>query len=105
MAHPTSSTETAPILCKSESLPTPKPALVNISQVNGHLVLLHAFAELKNQVEKLHQSVSHMPAQPDKRWAWFVAMSVERSVFSPPYFCLDDVSFSTTADLTFGVIN
>jgi hypothetical protein len=53
--------------------------LVNISQVKGHLVLLNAFAELKKQVEGLQELIPHMPDDLEKRWAWFVALAVERS--------------------------
>ncbi|KAF8816814.1 hypothetical protein BYT27DRAFT_7333232 [Phlegmacium glaucopus] len=52
--------------------------LVNISQVKGHLALLHAFAELKKQVEGLQEAIPHMPADLERRWAWFVALAVER---------------------------
>ena len=61
-------------------LRTSKP-LVNLSQVKGHLALLHAFTELKKQVEGLEETaVPHMPVDPERRWAWFVSLAVERSV-------------------------
>lgn len=59
---------------------TSKP-LVKISQVKGHLALLHAFAELKKQVEGLEEPIPQMPADLERRWAWFVALAVERSVY------------------------
>ena len=53
---------------------------MNISQLKGHLVLLHAFAELKRQVEGLQERIPEMPADLERRWAWFIALAVERSV-------------------------
>ncbi|KIJ93443.1 hypothetical protein K443DRAFT_135047 [Laccaria amethystina LaAM-08-1] len=57
--------------------------LVNIPQVQGHLALLHAFAQLRTEIEVLEVSltdtmISDMPADKEKRWAWFVALAVER---------------------------
>lgn len=61
-------------------LRTSKP-LVNLSQVKNHLALLHAFTELKKQVEGLEEAaVPHMPMDLEGRWAWFVSLAVERSV-------------------------
>ena len=84
----------------SQCIPEP---LVNISQVKGHLALLHAFVELKKQVEELQEAIPQMPADLEKRWAWFVGLAVERSVSIclPGYFRLH-LPF-LTADLTFGV--
>jgi len=69
---------TAPTQFNIGSRLTPEP-LVNISQVKGHLALLHAFAELKKQVEE-QEAIPHMPADLERRWTWFVALAVERSV-------------------------
>ncbi|KAF8816815.1 hypothetical protein BYT27DRAFT_7206959 [Phlegmacium glaucopus] len=52
--------------------------LVNISLVKGHLALLHAFADLKKHVEGLQEAIPQMPADLERRWAWFVALAVER---------------------------
>ena len=94
-------TYSAPTQFNIGSLRTPEP-LVNLSQIKGHLVLLHAFAELKKQVEELREPIPDMPADLERRWAWFVAMAVERfvSVHVPATFALHDLSI---ADLTFGV--
>ncbi|KIM42769.1 hypothetical protein M413DRAFT_38911, partial [Hebeloma cylindrosporum] len=52
--------------------------LVRIVEVKGHLALLHAFSELKNQVNVLEVPVPHVPADNERKWAWFVALAVER---------------------------
>ena len=57
--------------------------LVNIPQVQGHLALLHAFAQLRTEIEVSEVSLTgakipDMPADKEKRWAWFVALAVER---------------------------
>ncbi|KAK7442082.1 hypothetical protein VKT23_016357 [Stygiomarasmius scandens] len=62
------------------------PQLVSAAEVQGHLALLHAFAEFKAKVDNLlgedaseHVSVSSlMPQDKEKRWAWFVGLAVER---------------------------
>ena len=72
-------TYTAPTQFNIGVLRTSEP-LVNVSQVKGHLALLHAFAELKKQVEGLQEPIPQMPADLERRWAWFVALAVERSV-------------------------
>ena len=60
--------------------------LVRIVKVKGHLALLHAFSELKNQVDALEVSVPpHVPADKEKKWAWFVALAVERCVIFPRF--------------------
>ena len=76
---------------------------MNISQIKGHLALLHAFAELKKQVEGLEDFIPQMPADLKIRWAWFVALAVERSVstHSSRYSRIEDILFFA-ADLTFG---
>ncbi|KAJ6565016.1 hypothetical protein DFH09DRAFT_919796 [Mycena vulgaris] len=52
---------------------------VNTHQLKDHLVLLHAFAELKNEVEGLGDGqIRHMPADKARRWTWFVGLAVER---------------------------
>ena len=70
---------------------TPEP-LVNISQIKAHLALLHAFAEFKRQVEGLQEeTIPHkMPADLERRWAWFVALAVQRSV---SIYCDIDISY------------
>ena len=56
--------------------------LVNIPQVQGHLALLHAFAQLRTEIEvsevSLTGTIPDMPTDKEKRWAWFVALAVER---------------------------
>ena len=89
------------------------PALVNISQIKAHLVLLHAFAELKNEVERLQESMiplalmaaPDLRVQVEKRWAWFVALAVLRSVLQ--VMCCDPGNFRIyvfffLVDLTLG---
>jgi hypothetical protein len=61
---------------------TPKP-LVGIPEVKGHLALLHAFAELKTQVNAIPTSSSFFSngsSYPDAKWAWFVGLAAERLV-------------------------
>ncbi|KAF9461936.1 hypothetical protein BDZ94DRAFT_769324 [Collybia nuda] len=58
-------------------------ALVNVSNVKSHLVLLHAFATLRLMVDSLEQSsmpvwLDKMPEDKGKRWAWFIGRAVER---------------------------
>ena len=72
-------TYTAPTQFNIGARRTSEP-LVNISQLKGHLALLHAFAELKRQVEGLQERIPEMPADLERRWAWFIALAVERSV-------------------------
>ena len=97
-------TYTAPTRFNIGSQRTSEP-LVNMSQVKGHLALLHAFAELKKQVEGLQEAIDipHMPADLERRWAWFVAMAVERSA---PMFMgrchLNNLYLSLAIDLIFG---
>jgi hypothetical protein len=60
-------------------------ALVDSAQLKGHLALLHAFAELRKQVDGLdkHAQTEHQVLIPDdkeRRWAWFVGLAVERLV-------------------------
>ena len=102
---------------------TPEP-LVKISQIKAHLVLLHAFAELKNEVEglqeleegtilgpQLEMSADHerswaspqMPVDLERKWPWFVGLAVQRSVLiccDPGYFHI--YIFFFVVDLTFG---
>ena len=74
-------TYTAPTQFNIGSQLTPEP-LVNISQIKAHLALLHAFAELKKEVEGLKEgTIPQIPADIERRWPWFVALAVERSVF------------------------
>ncbi|KAJ7700855.1 hypothetical protein B0H17DRAFT_925014 [Mycena rosella] len=52
---------------------------VSVPQIKDHLALLHAFAELKLKVEGMADfGVSHLPSDQERRWAWFVGLSVER---------------------------
>ncbi|TFK20550.1 hypothetical protein FA15DRAFT_720164, partial [Coprinopsis marcescibilis] len=52
--------------------------LVTIPQVKGHLAMLNAFAELKDDVNAWPDNIPNMPFNSKKRWAWFVNMAVER---------------------------
>ena len=73
-------TYTTPTQFSIGSQLTPEP-LVNISQNKSHLALLHAFAEFKKEVEGLKEgTIPQMPADLERRWAWFVALAVQRSV-------------------------
>ena len=82
---------------------TPEP-LLNISQIKAHLALLHSFAEFRKEVEGLLEgTISHMPTDLERRWAWFVSLAVQRSVFiccDPKYFHVYILFF--IVDLTFG---
>ena len=74
-------TYTAPTRFSIGSQLTPEP-LVNISQIKAHLALLHAFAEFKKEVEGLQEgAIPQMPVDLERRWAWFIALAVQRSVF------------------------
>ena len=86
-------TYTAPTQFNIGILRTSEP-LVNISQIKSHLALLHAFAQLKKQVEGLEDLIPQMP-DPERRWSWFVALAVERSVSThfPRYFRVDHILF------------
>lgn len=58
-------------------------ALVNTSNVKGHLTLLQAFASLRSTVDGLEPNsmgvwLDQMPEDKDKRWTWFVGRAVER---------------------------
>ncbi|KAF8165958.1 hypothetical protein B0H34DRAFT_648995 [Crassisporium funariophilum] len=68
---------TAPTRFAIGSSRTDEP-LVKIPQVKDHLALLHAFAELRKQVEGLQIKIPNMPQDKERRWNWFVALSVER---------------------------
>jgi hypothetical protein len=73
-------TYTAPTKFSIGSQLTPGP-LVNIAQIKAHLALLHAFAEFKKEVEGLQEgTIPQMPADLERRWAWFVSLAVQRSV-------------------------
>lgn len=83
-----------PELPKSEALPpyefpqkfsigthTIEGPLVTVSQVKGHLALLHAFAELRLRVEGMDPDKSMIPQMPkdkERRWGWYVGLAVER---------------------------
>jgi hypothetical protein len=58
-------------------------ALVNTSNVIGHLTLLRAFSTLRSTVDGLEQNrmrvwLDQMPEDKDRRWTWFVGRAVER---------------------------
>jgi len=56
-------------------------SLVKISEIKGHLALLHAFAELKKQVDGDEATVQVAPnvtLDRERRWGWFVGVAVER---------------------------
>ena len=94
---------TAPTQFNIGSQLTPE-TLVKISQIKAHLVLLHAFAELKNEVEGLQEgTIPQMSADLDGRWLWFVGLAVQRSVLiycDPGYFHI--YIFFFVVDLTLG---
>ena len=96
-------TYTAPTQFSIGSQLTPEP-LVNISQIKAHLALLHAFAELKNEVEGLQEgTIPQMSADLEGRWLWFVGLAVQRSVLiycDSGYFHI--YVFFFIVDLTFG---
>ena len=74
-------TYTAPTKFRIGSQLTPEP-LVTIAQIKAHLALLHAFAEFKRKVEGLQEgTIQQMPADLKRKWAWFVSLAVQRSVF------------------------
>ncbi|KAF8076953.1 hypothetical protein FPV67DRAFT_1473294 [Lyophyllum atratum] len=56
--------------------------LVFVSEVRGHLALLHAFATLRWQVDAYditaQWAVPFVPQDTDMKWAWFVGLAVER---------------------------
>lgn len=52
--------------------------LVSILQIKGHLALLHAFAQLRKEVETVDFSMPDIPPEKERKWAWFVALAVER---------------------------
>ena len=80
---------TAPTQFNIGSQLTPEP-LVKISQIEAHLALLHAFAELKNEVEGLQEgTIPQMSVDLERRWPWFVGLAVQRSVF----ICCDPFIF------------
>jgi len=56
---------------------------VKIPEIKGHLALLHAFAELKKQVDGDKVTVQVAPnvtLNRERRWTWFVGVAVERYV-------------------------
>lgn len=59
---------------------TPGP-LVSVSELKGHIALLHAFSELKKTVEASDiNPFLKTPSQSlhDAKWTWFVGIAVER---------------------------
>jgi hypothetical protein len=101
-------TYTAPTRFSIGSHLTPEP-LVNISQIKAHLALLHSFAEFKKEVEGLLEgTIPHMPADLERRWAWFVSLAVQRSVFQVICCdpgCFHGYIFFFIVDLTFGAMH
>ncbi|KAG6915915.1 hypothetical protein DXG01_009285 [Tephrocybe rancida] len=59
-----------------------KAPLITSNQVKNHLGLLYAFATLKTRVEGINaernEEIPFLPQDPERRWAWFVALAVER---------------------------
>ncbi|KZV73874.1 hypothetical protein PENSPDRAFT_251450 [Peniophora sp. CONT] len=59
-------------------------SLVQIKDLKLHLALLHAFAELRTQVEnQTGDAAAYFPQEaqqlsPERRWTWFVHLAVER---------------------------
>ncbi|KAH6879916.1 hypothetical protein BKA70DRAFT_196508 [Coprinopsis sp. MPI-PUGE-AT-0042] len=51
---------------------------VTLAQIKGHLALLNAFADLKRAVAACQDPIPQMPADVEKRWAWFVNLAAER---------------------------
>lgn len=52
---------------------------VHVPQIKDHLALLHAFSELKIQVEGLPDAdIPLLPSDKERRWACFVGFAVER---------------------------
>jgi len=69
--------------------------LVKISEIKGHLTLLHVFAELKKQVDGDEATVQVAPnvsLDRERRWTWFVGVAVERYV--PNNYSLHCLSYS-----------
>ncbi|TFK33265.1 hypothetical protein BDQ12DRAFT_738868 [Crucibulum laeve] len=56
--------------------------LVGVPEIKAHLAVLHGFSELKAQVDVLGSGdqvrLPDMPADKDRRWTWFVGLSLER---------------------------
>jgi hypothetical protein len=53
--------------------------LVSVQQILGHLTLLHAFAELKNEVDAVAtETILGVTLSKEQRWSWFVGCAVER---------------------------
>ena len=52
--------------------------LVDIPSIKGHLALLRAFADLKEQVEGTAFEIPYVPEDGEAKWAWFVGMAAER---------------------------
>ncbi|KAJ7909271.1 hypothetical protein B0H13DRAFT_1714935 [Mycena leptocephala] len=52
---------------------------VTTAQIKDHLALLNAFANLRSKVETMPaEQFPFLPSAPDRRWAWFVGLAVER---------------------------
>ncbi|KAJ7908144.1 hypothetical protein B0H13DRAFT_2662147 [Mycena leptocephala] len=52
---------------------------VTTAQIKDHLALLTAFANLRSKVETMPaEQFPFLPSAPDRRWAWFVGLAVER---------------------------
>ena len=58
-----------------------KAPFVTISEIQGHLALLRALAELKQVVIEYKDDgspIPHMPGGAERRWTWFVNLASER---------------------------
>lgn len=54
---------------------------VTAIQLKAHLALLHEFSELKQQIVQGRASNSLLTQKdPERRWAWFVGLAIERCV-------------------------
>lgn len=60
------------------------PPLVTTLELKGHLCLLGAFFDLEQQVKFIHNDIfaeAHPSMEPDRKWACFVELAVERYVY------------------------
>ncbi|KAF9459225.1 hypothetical protein BDZ94DRAFT_1055303 [Collybia nuda] len=78
-------------------------SLVSTKQLRGHLALLRAFAQLREQVDKLHERpgaiLSRIPKGIGKRWAWFSGLAVERFTAWCLAISLDDICEKLVEDM------
>jgi len=79
--------------------------LVKISEIKGHLALLHAFAELKKRVDGDEATVQVAPnvtLNRERRWTWFVGVAVERyvpNIYSLRCFALSKGAVAPSFDI------